>query len=240
MLQRNDPRQYDQLAAEWWKPDGAFAMLHWLATSRGALIPEAGRADAVLVDIGCGGGLNAPYVHGYRHIGVDIGHNNLRIAAEHGVTAVQADALALPLADGCADVVVAGEILEHVGDWRVAVAQACRVLRPGGTLIVDTLADTLLCRLVAVTLAERMPGGPPPGIHDPALFVPPRELAAECARHGVTVHLWGIRPAAAPMLRWLASRFRPASTASRPVPPVPIVKVGSTSILYAGKGVKHA
>jgi 2-polyprenyl-6-hydroxyphenyl methylase / 3-demethylubiquinone-9 3-methyltransferase len=32
---RNDLRQYDELAGEWWRPDGAFAALHWLAEARG-------------------------------------------------------------------------------------------------------------------------------------------------------------------------------------------------------------
>lgn len=60
VLPPNDPRQYDDLAGEWWRPDGAFAMLHWLARARAALVPPAARPDAVLVDLGCGAGLMAP------------------------------------------------------------------------------------------------------------------------------------------------------------------------------------
>lgn len=233
MRPRNDPRQYDDLLAEWWKPDGAFAMLHWLAAARAELVPDPPRADPVLVDVGCGGGLNASHVHGYRHVGIDLQHGNAALAAEHGLLAARGDAAALPLPDACADVVVAGEVLEHVPDWRAAAAEACRVLRPGGVLIVDTLADTRLCRFVAVTVGERMPGGAPPGIHDPQLFVPPRELVAECARHGVSLDVWGVRPAAGPMLRWLTRR-------DRRVDAVPMRRIRSTSILYAGKGVKDA
>jgi 2-polyprenyl-6-hydroxyphenyl methylase/3-demethylubiquinone-9 3-methyltransferase len=72
MRPRNDPRQYDDLAGEWWRPGGGFEILHWLAEARGALVPRAGRSGAVLVDAGCGGGLLAPHVRrlGYRHIGV--------------------------------------------------------------------------------------------------------------------------------------------------------------------------
>jgi 2-polyprenyl-6-hydroxyphenyl methylase/3-demethylubiquinone-9 3-methyltransferase len=125
---------------------------------------------------------------------------------QHGVLAVRGDVAAVPLADGCADVVAAGEILEHVPDLAATVGEACRLLRPGGLLVIDTLAATALARLVAVTLAERLPGGPPPGIHDPALFVDRAALVRECAEHGVDLRLRGIRPSVRDLVRWLRTR----------------------------------
>jgi 2-polyprenyl-6-hydroxyphenyl methylase/3-demethylubiquinone-9 3-methyltransferase len=205
---RNDPAQYDDLAADWWRPDGVFAMLHWIAEARAALVPPATRDSAVLVDLGCGAGLMAPHLSGkgYRHVGVDVTRSALGQAAQHGVLAVRGDVAAVPLADGCADVVAAGEILEHVPDLAATVGEACRLLRPGGLLVIDTLAATALARLVAVTLAERLPGGPPPGIHDPALFVDRAALVRECADHGVDLRLRGIRPSVRDLLRWLRTR----------------------------------
>lgn len=205
---RNDPAQYDDLAEQWWEPRGGFAMLHWLAAARAELVPPAGRAGAVLVDLGCGAGLLAPWVadKGYRHVGVDLTASALGRAREHGVAAVRADVARVPLADGCADVVVAGEILEHVPDLAAAVREACRLLRPGGRLVIDTIAATALARVVAVTLAERLPGGPPPGIHDPALFVDRAALVRECARHGVALAVRGIRPSVLGLARWLSGR----------------------------------
>jgi 2-polyprenyl-6-hydroxyphenyl methylase / 3-demethylubiquinone-9 3-methyltransferase len=205
---RNDPAQYDDLAADWWRPDGVFAMLHWIAEARAALVPRATRDGAILVDLGCGAGLMAPHLSGkgYRHVGVDLTGSALGQAAQHGVLAVRGDVAAVPLADGCADVVAAGEILEHVPDLAATVGEACRLLRPGGLLVIDTLAATALARLVAVTLAERLPGGPPPGIHDPALFVDRAALVRECADHGVDLRLRGIRPSVRDLLRWLRTR----------------------------------
>lgn len=229
---RNDIRQYDDLAAEWWRPGGAFTMLHWLAKARAALIPPARRARAVLVDIGCGAGLLAPHLagKGYRHIGVDLTRSALRQAARRGVAVVQGDATALPLPDRCADVVSAGEVFEHVPDLSAAVAEACRVLRPGGLLVVDTLNATRAARLVAVIIGERIPGVAPPGIHDPALFVPPARLVAECARHGVRLRVRGIRPAVGAMLRYLLTRRGE----------VPIVPSRSAAVLYQAWGVRQA
>jgi len=229
-LPRNDVRQYEALAAEWWRPNGAFVMLRWLAAARAALVPPASRPGAVLVDFGCGGGLLAPYVRdlGYRHVGLDLVPESLRQAAEHGIAPVRADVHAVPLADGCADVVSAGEILEHVADPSTVVAEACRVLRPGGMLVLDTVNATWLGRFVVVTVGERIPGGAPPGIHDPALFVPPAVLVDTCARHGVNLDVRGIRPSAGGMARWLFTRRGD----------VRIVPTRSTAVLYQGWGVK--
>jgi 2-polyprenyl-6-hydroxyphenyl methylase/3-demethylubiquinone-9 3-methyltransferase len=213
-------------------PNGQFAMLHWIAAARAALIPPAGRPGAVLVDLGCGGGLLAPHAArlGYRHVGVDLRESGLRLARDHRVVPVRADVTRLPLADAVADAVSAGEILEHVTDLPAAVAEACRVLRPGGTLAIDTLARTWTARLVAVTIGERVPGGAPKGIHDPALFVDRRELVGLCARNGVRLSLRGFRPATLGMLRWLARRDRP----------VRMVPTRSTAVLFQAYGVKEA
>lgn len=228
---RNDPAQYDELAAQWWRPRGAFAMLHWLAAARAALVPPAPRSGAVLVDLGCGAGLLAPHLagKGYRHIGVDLSAIALRQAADHAVRPVRGDVQAVPLTDGCADVVCAGEILEHVRDLPRAVAHACRLLRPGGVLVIDTLAATAISRFVAVTLGERIPWGAPRGIHDPALFVDPVVLGRECARWGVRLAVRGIRPSATDLARWLAGR----------VETVRMVPVATTSVLYQALGTKE-
>jgi 2-polyprenyl-6-hydroxyphenyl methylase/3-demethylubiquinone-9 3-methyltransferase len=230
-LARNDPALYDQLADEWWRPRGKFAMLHWLAAARAALIPAASRPDAVLVDLGCGAGLLAPHLDGkgYRHLGVDLTGSALRQAAAHGVTAVRGDVLAVPLADACADVVVAGEILEHVTDLPLAVSEACRVLRPGGLLVIDTLADTPLCRWLAIGVAERVPGMAPRGVHDPRLLVDRAVLVDECARHGVPLTLRGIRPSMTDAAAWLVKRR--SSVRMLPVP--------TTAVLFQAWGRKR-
>ena len=228
---RNDPAQYDDLAAEWWRPRGAFAMLHWIAEARARLIPPASRPGAVLVDLACGAGLLGPHVAGlgYRHVGVDLSPTALPQAAAHGIIPIRGDVLALPLADGCADVVSAGEILEHVPDLGQAIAEACRVLRPGGRLVLDTIAATAVGRFVAVTLAEAIPGLAPKGIHDPALFVDRELLVAECARNGVPVTLSGLRPSAPGLLAWGLRR----------TDRVRMVSSRSTAVLFQGTGVKR-
>ncbi|MEU4425474.1 methyltransferase domain-containing protein [Actinoplanes sp. NPDC024001] len=233
-MQRNDPRQYDDLAGEWWRPGGDFELLHWLAASRAALIPPATVPGTILLDAGCGGGLLAPHVRakGYRHVGVDLGRLALLQAARQGVAAVNGDVTALPLASGSAGVVAAGEILEHVTDLAGTVAELCRVLRPGGLVVIDTVNDTVLSRFITVTAGERL-GIAPVGLHDPELFVAPQRLVTEFARHGVALGVRGVRPTLPGLFRWLALRRTPNG---RPLGR--IVPTFSTAVLYQGSGRK--
>jgi 2-polyprenyl-6-hydroxyphenyl methylase/3-demethylubiquinone-9 3-methyltransferase len=206
--QRNDPAQYAELRDEWWQPHGEFAALHWLAAWRAQHLPPAGRPGAVLVDLGCGGGLMGPHVLplGYRHVGVDIGLPGLALAREHGVRPVGGSALAVPLADGCADVVLACEILEHVEDDGAVLAECARLLKPGGLLLLDALAATRLSVLINVYLLERLPGGPPRGLHDPVLFVDRKRLLAAADRLGVDLELVGLRPSLREAIGWALGR----------------------------------
>lgn len=221
--------QYDDLVEEWWAPRGAFCALHWLAAARAALVPPASAPGAVLLDVACGGGLLGPHVAGagYTHLGVDIGEPAARVARDHGVVAVRGDVYALPVRSGSVDVLVAGEIFEHVHDLDAMVAEIARVLRPGGRLICDTLADTRRCKFLLVTLGERLAIAPR-GIHDPDLFVDPTRLRRICATHGIDLTVRGIRPAIPDAIGWLLRRRDE----------VRMVPSRSTGMVYQGIGVR--
>lgn len=222
---RNDPGQYDDLAGEWWKPGGAFEPLHWLARSRAELIPDG---SGLLVDVACGGGLMAPHVRGYRHVGVDIGEQATRISKQHGVEAVRGDVLRLPLRDAVADVVVAGEVFEHVRDLDGLVREIARVMKPGATLVCDTLADTRISKVLMVDVAERLPFVPR-GIHDPDLFVSPRLLQLSCATYGIDLKVRGLRPSITDAIKWRLGRTSE----------VRMIPMRWTGVVYQGVGVKR-
>jgi len=79
------------------------------------------------------------------------------IAAFPGrATVQQVDAARLPFADDRFDVVLSFAMLHHVGDWRGAVAEAVRVLRPGGHFVGYDALEGPLTRLLHVGEGENV------------------------------------------------------------------------------------
>lgn len=97
-----------------------------------------GGPGRTVLDLGCRTGvLTQHYAPGNRVTGVDVDRDALGRAAERlGIETVWADVEeGLPFDDDAFDVVVAGELLEHLADPSSAVAHVRRVLRPGGRFV---------------------------------------------------------------------------------------------------------
>lgn len=93
----------------------------------------------VLVDLGCGAGALWPYVADRfdEYVGVDaVRYAGFPEEAEFNLLDV--DRGQAPLPDGCADVVVAVETIEHVENPRALVREMARLCKPGGTVVVTT------------------------------------------------------------------------------------------------------
>lgn len=102
-----------------------------------------------VVEVGCGTGALAERVRaaGYEVLATDSSPRMVELTQARGVPAQVADAAALPLADGSADVVLACWMLYHVPDLAATLRELRRVLRPGGTLIAVTNGDRHLAEL---------------------------------------------------------------------------------------------
>ena len=97
-----------------------------------------------VVDIGCGRGGLAGWLarQGADVLGVDVQVEAVARARAAGIAAVAAAADALPLADGTVEVAVVFNSLHHFLDPAAALAEARRVLAPGGVLYVaEPLAE---------------------------------------------------------------------------------------------------
>jgi SAM-dependent methyltransferase len=102
------------------------------------LVPRVVRpGQRLVVDIGTGTGALlgaiAATAPGVRIAALDASAGMLRLArGRGGAVSVLGDALALPLANAAADAVLLLYVLFHLPDPSAAVAEATRVLRPGG------------------------------------------------------------------------------------------------------------
>ncbi len=101
-------------------------------------------APACILDVGCGdgtaAGLAAQRNPGHRMFGLDWSAGSLRRARRLGLTVLQAgvDPPGLPIASQAADVVIMSELIEHLVDTDSALEEVCRVLKPGGSLLLST------------------------------------------------------------------------------------------------------
>jgi SAM-dependent methyltransferase len=106
----------------------------------GVLAKLLGSANGRVLDLGCGSGLHFETLRslGWVVTGIDASADQLRIARERGgdeVELVQGDASDLPFDDGSFDAVASIFIHTDVDDYAAVLAQAARVLRPGGRLV---------------------------------------------------------------------------------------------------------
>jgi len=98
--------------------------------------------DKIVVDVGCGpGNLYAALKDSCGEprllIGVDVSLGALKFAQKIGYTCILSDGQNLPLVSDFADIVLANAYLHHCDDMAQALAEAARLVRPGGLLIVD-------------------------------------------------------------------------------------------------------
>lgn len=96
----------------------------------------ASAAGLRILDVGCGTGRSRQIYEdrSSRYAGLDLSLASLRLARARfpGSGWLQADACRLPFGAASFDVVAFSSVLHHLADRRAALAEASRVLRPGG------------------------------------------------------------------------------------------------------------
>ncbi len=113
--------------------------------------------NKVVIDIGCGPGNLYATVGGLPKvlIGVDISPGALKMAKKCGYMPLLADAQNLPLANGCADLVVVNATIHHCDDMSKVLAEAARIVKPGGILVTDKDAQSTALNLSGLGLFLR-------------------------------------------------------------------------------------
>jgi len=180
----------------WWDEDGPFAPLHQLNPVRLSYIKkqlcthfardEASLKpfkDLTILDIGCGGGLVCePLARlGADVTGVDADAQAIEIAQDHA----KQGGLEINYVSGAAeditrqyDIVLALEIIEHVSEPALFVAECARLVKPGGLAIFSTLNRTARSFALGIVAAEYVLRWVPRGTHSWRKFIKPSELGS--------------------------------------------------------------
>jgi ubiquinone/menaquinone biosynthesis C-methylase UbiE len=99
------------------------------------------------LEVGCGPGYMSAALRdrlGVDVVGTDVDPAEIEFARRHsggtvGLTFVEADSTALPFADGEFDLVLSMMVMHHIPNWRGALTEIVRVLRPGGSFLFHDL-----------------------------------------------------------------------------------------------------
>lgn len=201
--------KFSRIAAEWWDPNGKFRPLHKFNPARLGYIRDAltahfqrearaarPLAGLRLLDVGCGGGLVCePMARlGADVTGIDASERNIAVAAlharEHGLAidyrATTVEALTVA-GEPSFDVILNLEVIEHVADPALFLQSSAALMKPGGIMVVATIARTLKAFALAKVGAEYVLGWLPRGAHDPRKFLRLDELTALLRSAGLDV-----------------------------------------------------
>lgn len=187
--------RFEEIAAEWWDPNGRFKPLHQINPLRLDYIAQ--RLDlkqAKVLDVGCGGGLLAESMalRGAQVTGIDRSPKALSIARVHaeqsGATLDYQENDAETWAQthqDTYDAVTCLEVLEHVPDVPRAVQACAEMVKPGGLFFFATLNRTPESYIKAILGAEYVLGWLPKGTHQYKKFIRPSEMIAATRQAGL-------------------------------------------------------
>lgn len=170
---------------------------------------KLGAGSKKVLDIGCGGGFlsNAIGKAGHEVFGIDMSEESLKIARKYDstkkITYQYANAYSLPFPDQSFDVVCAMDFLEHVEEPQKVIAEASRVLKPGGIFFFHTFSKNIISYFFVIKMVEWILPKTPKNLHILRLFISPKDLAKMCSNSGLKTRFTvGIKPRFATRSFW--------------------------------------
>lgn len=194
-------QKFDQMATEWWDPNGPCKPLHLLNPVRLAFIQsQTSLTGQIILDVGCGGGILSESLSQFSPhvIGLDQAESALEAAKAHAAELPNPPEYHLSTAEAFAEthpgafsVITCMELLEHVPDPKSLLAALSTLLKPGGDLFLSTINRTPKAFMEAIVGAEYVLKLLPIGTHDYQRFLKPSEIAQ--AIQDLDLHIEAIR-----------------------------------------------
>lgn len=200
---------FNALASTWWDSYGSSRLLHLMNPLRHDFIRSchASQRDTLpdhasmkYLDIGCGGGIFAESAARLPHVrsvtAIDPSPEVLAIARAHArrdpaltakLTYLNTSIEGLPLLETKSaqyDVVTIFEVIEHVTNPSIFLDQVVEQLKPGGWLVMSTIARHWISYLTTKVIAEDFVGIVPRGTHDWRKYLNEEELRGWFGRRG--------------------------------------------------------
>lgn len=231
---------YDDLHERWLSAeDDPVALLRQEGDFRANWVLEVlGASPREVLDIGCGAGFLVKRLldAGHRVSGLDASEASLKVAEKltNGRAQLRlGDAYRLPYPDAKFDVVTAMDFLEHVSEPQKVVAEAARVLKPGGIFFYHTFNRNPLSHLIVIKGVEWFVKNTPKDLHVIELFIKPRELHEYLRAAGMTkIEERGLRPV------FLQKAFFRMLATGRVGPDFHFTWTGNTTLGYTGYAQK--
>jgi dolichol-phosphate mannosyltransferase len=117
--------------------DSRIPLQRYWQRSRFRHVTELIAGEGPVLDVGCGSSRIIGSLP-HRSVGVDILQRKLRYARRFSRPLVRASAFALPFPDASFSCVLCSQVIEHVPKDSPVLDELCRVLRPGGRLVLGT------------------------------------------------------------------------------------------------------
>lgn len=189
--------KFNNLAHEWWNLDGQFKTLHHINPARIKFIQHYTLlTNKQLIDIGCGGGILAESMarEGAIVSAIDLAPQLIEMAQLHLYESnlhVNYECIDIRLKatqqPEFYDVLTCMEMLEHVPNPNLIIAECSKLLKPNGLAFFSTLNRNFKSYALGIITAEYLLKLVPKGTHAYTRFIKPAELRKILATNGFEI-----------------------------------------------------
>lgn len=194
--------KFSAMAATWWDLSGSFRLIHKVNPLRTDYIKrmflrhteKKSLQGVKAIDVGCGAGIltEALAQQGALMTGLDMSYEALqagKLHAQQGGLNInyvqQAVEEFAAQHEGEFELVTCMEMLEHVPDVDSVLSALCRMLRPGGVLVLSTINQTAMAQLQMIEVVENWMQWLPRGTHLYHKFIKPAQLVVTAQNLGL-------------------------------------------------------